>query len=265
MQKNEQKIAGIIPSRWGSTRFPGKSLAPIAGKPLVQWVVERASQAVRLDVVAVATDDDRIRKACEAFGARVVMTRDDHPSGTDRVAEAAELLEADVVVNIQGDEPMIDPVLIDRVAGVLCEDDAWDMATAAVPLGSDEALQSPDVVKVVFGEAGRALYFSRAPIPHVRDTEESRELGALIFWRHIGIYGYRRSYLERLVKQPQSLLERAEKLEQLRALHMGARICVIQTEEAGPGVDTPDDIEIAEAALGQAGLTDREPVTGQED
>jgi len=248
------RTIGVIPARWGSTRFPGKGLAQLCGKPLVQWVWERCRQARRLDELVVATDDERIRQAAAACGARVVMTSAGHPSGTDRVAEAARGLPADLVVNIQGDEPLMDPALIDQLVD-MARATAWDMVTAAAPMaapGDAAHIQSPSVCKVVFDAAGRALYFSRHPIPFVREAQ-FRPDGPL-YWRHIGIYLYRRDFLERLVREPPSLLERAECLEQLRALHIGGAIGVAQTAYAGTGVDTPADVPAAEAALRRAGL-----------
>ena len=243
-------VIGVIPARWGSTRLPGKALVPICGKPLIQWVLERVSKAKCLDEVVVATDDERIVKAVVRLGGVAVMTRMDHPSGTDRVAEAAARSVAGIVINIQGDEPLIDPGLIDRMAQVMVEGQQWDMATAASPIRSVEELQRPSVVKVVCGEHGRAIYFSRSVIPFVRDALPA----GLQYWRHVGIYAYRREFLDRVVAEPPCLLEQAEKLEQLRALHLGARMNVVQTQEIGLGVDTPEDIALAEAALRLAGL-----------
>ena len=237
----------MIPARWGSTRLPGKSLMPLCGKPLVQWVYERARQAKRLDALLVATDDDRIRRAVESFGGVAVMTRPDHPSGTDRVAEAVAGRDADVVINIQGDEPAIDPGLIDALAGVMLSDPMWDMATAAAPIREARDVTAPSVVKVVCDQRGAALYFSRAVIPHFRDAGGPGAPG--MYWRHIGIYAYRREFLRTFVATPPCDLERAEKLEQLRALYLGARIRVVPTEDAGIGVDTPEDIRYAEVAL----------------
>lgn len=252
MSSEAKRMVGVIPARWGSTRFPGKALAPIAGRPLVVRVWERASQATRLDAVIVATDDERIRAAVESAGGEVVMTRADHPSGTDRVAEAARAAGAHVVVNIQGDEPLIDPNLIDAVAGALAEDESWDMSTAAAPFGTGEDVAGRDAVKVVWGKDGQALYFSRSVIPCERDAAA---LNPVLYWRHIGIYGYRRDVLDRLVATPPCELEVLEKLEQLRALYLGCRIRVLRTDVGSVGVDAPADVARAEAALREAGLT----------
>jgi 3-deoxy-manno-octulosonate cytidylyltransferase (CMP-KDO synthetase) len=242
---------GVIPARYGSTRLPGKSLVPLCGKPLVQWVVERARLARRLDRLLVATDDERIAEVVRAFGGEPVMTRVDHPSGTDRIAEAVAGMDAEVVINIQGDEPLIDPVLIDSLAAAMAEDAGWDMVTAVCPITDPQDLVNPAVVKAVWAADGRALYFSRATIPFVRDAEPP---AGLRHWRHIGIYGYRRAFLDALVVSPPSLLEQAEKLEQLRALDRGGRIRIVTTDHAGLGVDTPEDVAKAEAALRAAGL-----------
>ena len=248
----DTSVLGVIPARWGSTRFPGKSLAPVCGKPLIQWVVERARKAKRLTSLLVATDDERIRQAVLPLGIEVAMTRPDHPSGTDRIAEAVAGRKADVVINIQGDEPMIDPGLIDRLAEAMAADPAWDMATAAAPIAAAGDLGNPAVVKVVWAKDGRALYFSRSVIPHLREKGSGGAGGEPLYWRHIGIYAYRRVFLDRLVKVPPCPLEEAEKLEQLRALWLGGRIKVLQAKEAGVGVDTPEDVARAEAALRHA-------------
>ena len=248
------RAIGVIPSRWGSTRFPGKSLAPVGGKPLLAWVVERARQARRLAEILVATDDARIAAAAESFGVAVAMTSPDHPSGTDRIAEAIRGRDADVVVNVQGDEPLIDPALIDRVAGTLLDAADWDMATAAAPIGSAEELHNSDVVKVVRARDGRALYFSRSVIPHVRGAAAGHPPEPGAHFRHIGLYGYRRAFLERLVQEPPCALENLEKLEQLRALDLGCRMAVLDTEAFGIGVDSPADVPKAEALLRRAGL-----------
>lgn len=241
------KVIGIIPARWGSTRLPGKSLVSICGKPLIQWVVEGARQAKRLDCLLVATDDTRILEAVEKLGVEAVMTRSDHPSGTDRVAEASNGRGADIVINIQGDEPLIDPGLVDRLVGAMLSDEEWDMATGAVPIENTEDLNNPSVVKVVWGEKGRALYFSRSVIPFVRNGDVAEE--KVVHWRHLGIYAYRKPFLDRLAETRPCFLERAEKLEQLRALHIGGRIVVLEASEAGISVDTPADVKYAETVI----------------
>lgn len=244
-------IVGVIPSRWGSTRFPGKSLAMISGKPMIQWVVERVRQAKKLDSVIVATDDRRIADCVQSLdieGVQVAMTRPEHPSGTDRIAEAVQTVDADAVINVQGDEPLIDPALIDKLADVISSKE-WDMATAATPITDEHQINDPSVVKALFNRHGQALYFSRSTIPHIREPEGISTQG--IYWRHIGIYAYRRDYLLKLVAEPPCTLENLEKLEQLRALDMGCRMNVIQTQDFGIGVDTPSDIAKAEALLAQ--------------
>ena len=243
------RIVGVIPSRWGSTRFPGKSLAMISGKPMVQWVVERVKQAKRLDAVIVATDDTRIAECVQSLNipdVQVAMTHPDHPSGTDRIAEAIQSMEVDAVINVQGDEPLIEPLLIDELAEVISTGE-WDMVTAATPIEDRAQITDPSVVKALFNRHGQALYFSRATIPHIREPEESSVEGT--YWRHIGIYAYRRDYLLRLVAEPPCGLEELEKLEQLRALDMGCRMKVVKTQDFGIGVDTPEDIAKAEKLL----------------
>jgi len=229
-------MIGILPARWGSSRFPGKPLHLIAGKPLIQHVWERCRQCSGLDELFVATDDDRIFAAVQGFGGRAVMTSPDHPTGTDRIAEALRALpEATHIINIQGDEPLIDPALIDELAATMAAEPALDMATAANPIDpADPAVADPNVVKVVTTLDGRALYFSRSPLPFFRNPVEG-----LSVLRHKGIYAYRRCFLERFVTWPPSPLERAESLEQLRALENGASIKVIATHDTSPGVDTP--------------------------
>ncbi|MEN9975414.1 MAG: 3-deoxy-manno-octulosonate cytidylyltransferase [Verrucomicrobiota bacterium] len=239
-------ILGVLPARWGSTRFPGKPLHHIAGKPLIQHVWERCQQCTRLDEILVATDDERIFEVVRAFGGKAVMTSGDHPTGTDRIAEAVRLVpRATHIVNIQGDEPLIDPDLIDELAATLVNDPTLDMATAANPLDpSDPAVLDPNVVKVVRALDGRALYFSRSPMPFFRHSVDG-----LPVLRHKGIYAYRRAFLERFVTWPPSPLERAESLEQLRALENGASIKVLLTADTSPGVDTPEQAACIEALL----------------
>jgi 3-deoxy-manno-octulosonate cytidylyltransferase (CMP-KDO synthetase) len=242
------KIFGIIPARYGSTRFPGKPLTPILGKPLIWHVVDRCRRASLLSDIIVATDDDRISRTAREF-CRVEMTSSDHPSGTDRAAEVARRLDCDAVVNIQGDEPLIDPKVVDAVAGML---EQSEISTAAAPLRAEEDYENPNVVKVVVSAAGNALYFSRRTIPFLRDRDcvpVKEQLTQFPFLKHLGIYGYRRESLLRLVSLPESLLERAEKLEQLRALENGIDIAVLTVEYSGQGVDVPGDVERVERLM----------------
>ncbi len=242
------KIVGIIPARFASTRFPGKPLALIAGKPLIQHVVEQCQKAKSISEIIVATDDTRIWEVAQNF-CRVEMTRPEHPSGSDRIAEVAERCDCDAVVNIQGDEPLIDPNVIDAVANALAQS---EMSTAATPIKNFPDLDNPNVVKVVFNAAGYALYFSRRTIPYLREAARgsSEPLGAFLFWKHLGIYGYRRATLLRLVKFPVSPLENAEKLEQLRALENGILIAVVKVDHDSIGVDAPEDVAKVEQLLG---------------
>jgi len=198
-----------------------------------------------LDDLLVATDDRRIAVAIRGTGVKAVMTSADHPSGTDRIAEALGKTSADVVINIQGDEPLVDPGLIDRLARAMLAGE-WDMATAAAPLSRKNDLNKPSVVKVVWNRDGQALYFSRSVIPFLRDGDVE---SAGIYWRHIGIYAYRVPFLRKLVKTPQCTLEKAEKLEQLRALHIGGRMLVLKAKHSGIGVDTPADVKYVEREL----------------
>jgi len=239
-------IIGILPARWRSSRFPGKPLFLIAGKPLVQHVWEQCRKCTRLDDLYIATDDERIFAAAESFGAKAIMTSPEHPTGTDRLAEAVRSLpHADIIVNIQGDEPLIDPELVDELAAAMAADPTLDMATAANPLDpADPAVQDPNVVKVVTALDGRALYFSRSPLPYFRNP-----VAGLPVYRHKGIYAYRRTFLERFVTWPPSPLEQAESLEQLRALENGASIKVLPTNDTSPGVDTPEQAAHVESIL----------------
>ena len=244
--KVHSHVIGILPARWGSTRFPGKPLHRIAGKPLIQHVWERCQACGLLAEIIVATDDARILEAVENFGGRAVMTSPDHPTGTDRIAEAlAAIPAATHVINIQGDEPLIEPSLIDQLAATMTGDPALDMATAANPLDpADPAVADPNVVKVVTALDGRALYFSRSPLPYFRNP-----VPGLNVLRHKGIYAYSRAFLERFVTWPPSPLEQAESLEQLRALENGASIKVLLTNDTSPGVDTPEQARTIEHLL----------------
>ncbi|HGY92158.1 MAG TPA: 3-deoxy-manno-octulosonate cytidylyltransferase [Planctomycetes bacterium] len=240
-------IIGVIPARMTSTRLPGKPLALIEGRPLIAWVVDAARKAQSLDRIVVAGDDAAIIRAAEAAGAEARLTRDDHPSGTDRVAEVAASVPASIYINIQGDEPEIAGGTIDAVAALLENDPELDMATAAVELSEVDDFLSPHRVKVVCDLRGRALYFSRAPIPHSRldpgEMSQRLPMGAARAWGHVGIYGYRRDALLRLVEEPPSPLEICERLEQLRALQAGLKIGVVLVDHAAAGIDTPEDLE----------------------
>ena len=242
------KTFGIIPSRFGSSRFPGKPLAVLAGKPLVAWVVEAVKKAKSLDEVLVATDDERIVAAVEQYGGRAVMTPSELPSGTDRIACAAgDFADDDILVNIQGDEPLIDPALVDALVAKLREDSRWSMATAVTPIKSAADLAAKTVVKVVLDRDDGALYFSRSPIPCDRDKEP--DLASGLYVRHLGIYAYRGAFLRCYIAEAPCDLEKTEKLEQLRALWMGAKIAVVKTDDEGVGVDTPEDAKRVERIL----------------
>ncbi|MBU6300238.1 MAG: 3-deoxy-manno-octulosonate cytidylyltransferase [Verrucomicrobia bacterium] len=239
----------VIPARWSSSRFPGKPLELIAGKPLVQHVWERCRECSRLDDIVIATDDVRIRDAALAFGADARMTRPDHPSGTDRIAEVAALYPShDRIINVQGDEPLVSPALIDRLALTLHEQPDLPMVTAANPIEDEFLLDDPNVVKTVLTLAGDALYFSRSRIPFPR----TRDVPGLRTLRHKGIYGYRRDFLLRFVAWPPGILEQTESLEQLRALENGARIRVLLTDDDAPGVDTPEQARIVAQLINAA-------------
>lgn len=233
----------VIPARHASTRLPGKPLLKQTGKYLIQHVYERALQSRLASDVLVATDDPRIVAAVEGFGGRVVLTRKDHPSGTDRVAEVARQIDGDVFVNLQGDEPLIDPAALDQVIQLLQHDPAANLATLATPLHSREDWESPTCVKVVTDQQGVALYFSRAPIPHVRDGQPDFAARPSRFLLHVGLYAYRRDFLFTFASTPPAPLEQLEKLEQLRALALGVRIQVGLIDQPTFGVDTYDDYQ----------------------
>ena len=239
------KAVGIIPARWGSTRFPGKALHSIAGKPLLRHVWERCRRARKLDRLFIATDDFRIAEAAFNWGAEIAMTSPHHASGTDRIAEvAAKLKSFALIINIQGDEPLVDPKLIDRLVRELEGDRKLEMVTAAHPFEDPQDARSPHQVKVVLNQKSDAVYFSRASIPFVRDPTTAPK-----YFRHQGIYGYRRDLLLRFVRWKTSPLERVEALEQLRALENGVRIRVVMTGSGSPGVDTPEDALMIERLM----------------
>ena len=233
------KIACIIPSRYASTRLPGKPLRMIAGETLVHRVYERGALAKLPDIVIVATDNEKIESEVKSFGGRVMMTSPDHPTGTDRLAEvSASLTDYDIVVNVQGDEPFINPDVIDSLAKMLAERDDLDMTTAAAPLKEDE-YDDPSAVKVVVNQKGEALYFSRSLIPYPRNEFSVPPL------KHVGIYAYRRDFLLAYAGMKQTPLEKTESLEQLRALEMGYKIGVIRIDSEDIGIDTEEDLKKA--------------------
>ncbi len=247
MTDNRTSIVAIIPARYGSTRFPGKALVPIKGKPMIQWVYERTKRSRLVGRVVVATDDERIMQAVSAFGGDAIMTSSSHQTGTDRIAEVARKLDCELVVNVQGDEPLIQPEMIDQAIQPLIKDASIPMGTLCNKLERRDEAFDPNVVKVVFDKNNFALYFSRAPIPWDRDQwsdkgspAELLRTGAM--YKHIGLYVYRREFLLAYAAMPQTPLEALEKLEQLRALEHGHSIKVIVTRHESFGVDIPGDL-----------------------
>jgi len=239
------KVAVVIPARYASTRLPAKPLHPIAGKPLVQHVWERCARAKGIDKVIVATDDMRIAEAAFAFGAEVAMTSPKHRSGTDRVAEVAKKLRGySHIINVQGDEPLVDPATVSKLAATLAKERKVEMITSASVFGAKDDVTNPNVVKVILDRESNGLYFSRSPIPYVRN-EEARPS----FYWHQGIYGYTMKFLLQFVKWKPGILEQAESLEQLRALENGAKIRVVIAKHAAVSVDTPEDVAIVERLL----------------
>jgi 3-deoxy-manno-octulosonate cytidylyltransferase (CMP-KDO synthetase) len=246
-----RKILGVIPARFGSTRFPGKVLAEIAGKPMLRHVYERACLSTYLTSVIIATDDEQVYAVARSFGARARMTRSDHISGTDRAAEVASAEEAEIVVNIQGDEPLISPAAIDAAILPLVHEPDLVMGTLKKRIENPCEVQDPNVVKVVTNTAGDAIYFSRHAIPY------ERESAVTWFFKHIGIYVYQRDFLLAYPDLPVGPLETAERLEQLRALENGYRIRVVETEYESVGVDTPEDLERVSRAFYASNLQGR--------
>lgn len=240
------KTTAIIPARYGSTRFPGKPLALINGLPMIQYVCQRVACATTVNRVIVATDDERIVSAVEKFGGEAMLTRADHPTGTDRLAEVAESIDSELIVNVQGDEPLIDPRMVDQAVAPLVDNPDIQMGTLASAIDQIEDFHNPNVVKVVKGLDGLALYFSRAPIPWPRDLDPDQlavALPRLGLLRHIGLYVYRRDLLLEYPSWPKTPLENLENLEQLRALERGVALHVAETEFSCHGVDTPADLE----------------------
>ncbi|MCX7927756.1 MAG: 3-deoxy-manno-octulosonate cytidylyltransferase [Candidatus Omnitrophica bacterium] len=234
------KVIGVIPARYGSSRFEGKVLADILGKPMIQWVWQRASQCKLLEKLIIACDDERIREVAESFGAEVVMTAKAHASGTDRIAEVVNPLDVKVVVNIQADEPLIHPTMIDTVAGAILNNPDVVCATVMKRITEPDQINDPNVVKVIVDINGFALYFSRLAIPALAYNSEEKNL---FYFKHIGLYAYTKDFLFTYKNMKPSYLERVEKLEQLRILENGYRIKVIETKYDTIGVDKPEDIE----------------------
>ena len=242
----EPTVLVVIPARYASTRFPGKPLAPIAGKPMIQHVVEHVRLATLPARIIVATEDERIKSAVESFGGEAILTRPDHRTGTDRIAEVATHIPADIYINVQGDEPLIDPGTVDAVAAAVADDDSIQLATPCSAITVAGEIMDPNIVKVVLDFDGQALYFSRAPIPWVRDTGDRV---AARHWKHIGLYGYRRDALLEFPTLPPGELERIEQLEQLRWLENGFHMHVVETMYNAVSVDVPADILRVEKLL----------------
>jgi 3-deoxy-manno-octulosonate cytidylyltransferase (CMP-KDO synthetase) len=240
------KVLAVIPARHASSRFPGKPLTPIAGKAMIQHVVERVRRASLVSRVVVATEDARIKSAVEAFGGEAVMTRSDHRTGTDRVAEVAAHLTAEIYVNVQGDEPLIDPGTVDALVAAMTEDDSVQLATPCAAIAQPGDIMDPNIVKVVRDFESNALYFSRAPVPWVRDSAETVTAQ---HWKHLGLYGFRRDALLEFPTLPPGELEHLEQLEQLRWLENGFRIRVVETDYDAISVDVPSDVARIEKLL----------------
>ena len=240
-------VIGVIPARYGSSRFEGKVLADILGKPMIQHVWETAQKAKLLNDLIIACDDERIVKVAKDFGAKVTLTAKGHTSGTDRITEVVNPLDVKIVVNIQADEPLIQPITIDNLARVLLDDSSVYMATVVKKIKSKEELQDPNVVKVVVDRQGYALYFSRAGIPYFREEKKAPDIS--ICYKHLGIYAYTKDFLFTYTNLPVSRLEKAEQLEQLRAQEAGYRIKVMETEYDSIGVDTPEDLELVKKIM----------------
>jgi len=243
---------GVIPARFSSTRFPGKVLADILGRPMIQWVWEAAKSAFSLDELVVATDDERVAKVVEGFGGKVNLTSPQHRTGTDRICEVVNPLDVKVVVNIQGDEPMLEPLMIDELARTLLENPEIQMATLSYPIKSRHDLKDPNVVKVVTDKDDFALYFSRSLIPYLRPDKRLARNKGPIFFKHIGMYAYTKDFLFTFANLSHSALEEAEDLEQLRALEHGHRIKVLETKFDSIGVDTPGDLERVKRILAES-------------
>jgi 3-deoxy-manno-octulosonate cytidylyltransferase (CMP-KDO synthetase) len=240
------KVLAVIPARYASTRFPGKPLTPIAGRPMIQHVVERVRKAKTVTRIVVATEDERILTAVAAFGGEAVMTRADHRTGTDRVAEVAAHIPADIYINVQGDEPLIAAETIDLLVSAMLEDESINLATPCIAIEQANDIMDPNIVKVVLDFDGNALYFSRAPIPWVRDTKSGV---AVSHWKHLGLYAFRHDALVEYPTLPPGEIEPVEQLEQLRWLENGFRIRVVETAHDAVSVDVPSDVERVEKLI----------------
>lgn len=241
----DRKAIAIIPARYGSTRFPAKVIANLKGKPIIQWVYEKAKLSIA-DEVYIATDNELVFNTVTEFGGEAIMTSTDHPSGTDRIREAVTNLEGDIIINVQGDEPLIPVSVINELIETMKQDPEIEMGTVAVPCERSDVENNPNIVKVVFDTNNYARYFSRAMIPFLREGGDPTPV-----YRHWGIYGYRRDILEKYVSLDEGVLEKCEKLEQLRALENGISIKVILSDLESIGIDTPEDLILAEAKFDQ--------------
>ncbi|PYR78620.1 MAG: 3-deoxy-manno-octulosonate cytidylyltransferase [Acidobacteria bacterium] len=244
------QVVAVIPARYDATRLPGKPLAEIAGKPMIEHVYRRAAAARGVDAVVVATDDMRIEAAVKTFGGIAMMTRPTHRTGTDRIAEVAANLSCEIVLNVQGDEPLLEPETLEAVIEPLLADPMLEMSTVCFPISNRADYDDPNVVKVVKDKRGHALYFSRSPIPNRRTANLEPPI-----YKHLGLYGFRRTFLLKFATLPQTPLEKAESLEQLRALEHGYRIHTVETKHDSIGVDTPEDLERVRVRL-KADTTD---------
>ena len=244
-----KKVIGVIPARWASSRFEGKVLVAIQGKPMIQHVWEQAQKSKLLKDVIIACDDKRVFHIAQEFGATVIMTSPDHQSGTDRIAEVIGNIKTDVIVNIQGDEPLINPEVIDALAQAIVSDESCSMATVIKKITDEKELNDPNVVKVVIDNHKNAIYFSRSAIPFHRDRTSFENFTEVGYYKHLGLYAYTKEFLAIFVELPPSPLEQVEKLEQLRVLEAGYPIKTIETDMETIGVDTPEDLKKVEAII----------------
>ncbi|MEM7645844.1 MAG: 3-deoxy-manno-octulosonate cytidylyltransferase [Pseudomonadota bacterium] len=239
------EVVAVIPVRYGAQRFPGKALVELLNKPMIHWVVEGVSQSKLIKKIIVATDDKRIADSCSSLPVEVVMTDSDLPSGSDRVYQACENDSSPLILNVQGDEPLIDGELVDLMAEAMMREEGWDVMTLGRAM-TEEALHSPNTAKIVLNSRNEALYFSRFPIPYSRE-KAPQEIGACL--KHLGIYGYKKSFLKKFCESPATAMEKYEGLEQLRALYLGGTIKVLKVDYESWGVDTPDDVKVVEELL----------------